>query len=102
MNSVILQFVILSLAPLLGGMATYFFSPSNKTALKLLLSFSGAYLFGVTVIHLIPETFSSADHMAGAFVMLGFFIQLILEQFTSGVEHGHIHKPHHSGKMLSG
>ena len=94
--------VILVVAPLIGALTTLVISPDNKAGLKLLLSFSGAYLFGVTVIHLIPETFSHADHLVGVFVMIGFFIQLILEQFTSGIEHGHIHTPSHSHKILSG
>ena len=63
------QLVILVVAPLIGALATLVISPDNKAGLKLLLSFSGAYLFGVTVIHLIPETFSHADHLVGVFVM---------------------------------
>ena len=102
MHPTVFHLIVLILAPLLGAFATLLISTRNKAGLKLLLSFSGAYLFGVTVIHLIPETFSQANHLVGAFVMLGFFIQLVLEQFTSGVEHGHIHTPRHSSKVISG
>ena len=29
-------------------------------------------------------------------VLVGFFIQLLLEQLSGGVEHGHIHAPHNA------
>src|SRR5690606_22938851 len=36
-------------------------------------------------------THSSHDHTIGLFVLLGFLLQLGLEQLSHGVEHGHIH-----------
>jgi zinc transporter ZupT len=60
---------------------------------KVVLSFSGAYLFSITVVHILPELFHEAKDVrfVGIFVLVGFFLQMILEYFTSGVEHGHIH-----------
>lgn len=60
---------------------------------KLLLVFAGAYLFSITVIHLLPELLGNAEEpgQVGLYVLLGFFLQLFLEYFTSGVEHGHLH-----------
>ena len=45
--------------------------------LKPLLAFSGAYLFTLTVTHLLPEAW-----------------QLLLEVLSQGVEHGHVHVHH--------
>jgi zinc transporter ZupT len=33
--------------------------------------------------------------LIGLFVLMGFFLQQVLEYFSSGVEHGHIHTSHH-------
>jgi len=57
----------------------------------MLLAFSGAYLFALSVLHLIPEVYSSEVKWIGAYVLLGFFIQIILEVLSQGIEHGHIH-----------
>ncbi|MFN8145774.1 MAG: ZIP family metal transporter [Bacteroidia bacterium] len=56
-----------------------------------MLSFSGAYLFALTVLHLIPEVYTAGKGSAGGFILLGFFIQILLEIFSEGIEHGHIH-----------
>jgi zinc transporter ZupT len=59
----------------------------------LLLVFAGSYLFAITVIHILPELYHFNDEagVIGLFVLAGFFLQQLLEYFTSGVEHGHIH-----------
>ena len=58
--------------------------------LKLLLSFSGAYLFALAILHLVPEVYAGDPH-AGLFILVGFFIQVVLETYSEGIEHGHIH-----------
>lgn len=68
--------------------------PSAK-ALKLLLSFSGAFLFAITVLHLMPEVYLKSGPGIGVWVMLGFLLQIVLEFFSEGIEHGHVHiHPH--------
>lgn len=64
--------------------------------LKLILAFSGAYLFSITILHLIPDLYKSANESIGLFILGGFLFQLILEQFSEGVEHGHMHMHQHS------
>jgi zinc and cadmium transporter len=59
--------------------------------LKYVLSASGAFLFGLILLHLIPEVFSSSLPYAGVYVLIGFLIQLFLDYFSKGIEHGHIH-----------
>jgi len=63
------------------------------------LSFSGAYILGISVLHLMPVAFSSGEHDTGLWVLAGFFAQLLLERLSQGVEHGHIHAAH-SGKIV--
>ena len=60
------------------------------------LIFAGSYLFSITIIHIIPELFATSSNPSkvGLYVLLGFFIQQLLEYFSSGVEHGHVHTNH--------
>lgn len=58
---------------------------------KILLAFSGAYLLSIGVFHIIPEIYEEHDHSIGLFIIGGFFLQIILEFFSKGMEHGHGH-----------
>ncbi|MBS1522642.1 MAG: ZIP family metal transporter [Bacteroidetes bacterium] len=78
-----------------GGMSVFLFKGDNHKNLKLVLSFSGAYLFGITVLHLIPDAYHGNDNYVGVFILIGFLFQIVLEQFSEGIEHGHMHKPDH-------
>lgn len=64
--------------------------PKTKL-LQLFLSFSGAYLLSVTVLHLLPEVFETQKKYIGLFILLGIVLQTVLEFFSRGAEHGHIH-----------
>lgn len=87
------KLLILFLSAFLGGTAIFLVKSDKSQLLKLILSFSGAYLFAITVLHLIPEAYSGPDHEEiGIFILIGFLLQILLEQFSEGVEHGHIHK----------
>jgi zinc transporter ZupT len=68
-----------------------FLKPKNKTNLKLLLAFSGSFLLSLTVMHLLPEVYESKNSNIGIFIMLGILFQIVLEFFSKGAEHGHVH-----------
>jgi len=74
-----------------SGASVFFFSGIKARVLKLLLAFSGAYLFALCVLHLIPEVYSSHSKTVGIYILIGFFLQVALEIFSEGIEHGHIH-----------
>lgn len=76
---------------LLGYILALFLKPKSKTNLKLLLAFSGSFLLSLTVMHLLPEVYESHDHNIGLFIMVGILFQIILEFFSKGAEHGHVH-----------
>lgn len=65
----------------------------SKQYLSIILPFSGAFLLGVAVLHMLPQIFyqSDGDHSLGIYILLGFLIQIILEFLSKGVEHGHVH-----------
>ncbi|MFC3562743.1 ZIP family metal transporter [Pedobacter jamesrossensis] len=91
---------ILFFCAFLGGAAIFLVKSDKSKLLKLILSFSGAYLFAITVLHLIPDAYSGPDKgEIGIFILVGFLLQVFLEQFSEGVEHGHIHK-HHDGNVF--
>lgn len=77
-----------------------FLSLKIKTSnLRLLLAFSAAYLFTISVTHLLPECYHhTSPKLAGLFILIGFFIQIVIEYFSSGIEHGHTHMHSHSCK----
>ena len=87
--------VLAGAALVLWGLKTF-----GSTA-RLLLAFSGSFLFSTTIFVWLPEVFSS-DHghasewtgiEIGAWVMVGFLLQYLLDFATKGLEHGHVHMP---------
>lgn len=81
------------------GAGFFFFEKKFDTSVKLFLSFSGAFLLATCVVHLLPELFEEKDANVAPFILLGFFLQIFIEYFSQGVEHGHIHKPHNSSSF---
>ncbi|MBX2965264.1 MAG: ZIP family metal transporter [Cyclobacteriaceae bacterium] len=92
-----LKLLVLFFTPLLSGLLVYLLPGGKTKSFRLLLVFAGAYLFGITVVHILPELYRGHREveLIGLFVLGGFFLQQILEHFTSGVEHGHIHTHEH-------
>lgn len=88
-----LKLIVLFFTPLLSGLAVYLLPQGKIRNFRLLLVFAGAYLFSITVIHILPELYiqNREVELIGLFVLAGFFLQQLLEYFTSGIEHGHIH-----------
>ena len=89
------KIIVLFLGAFTGGTSVFLFKGDNHKNLKLVLSFSGAYLFGITVLHLIPDAYHGNYNYVGVFILVGFLFQIVLEQFSEGIEHGHMHKPSH-------
>ncbi len=75
----------------------------SPKALDYITVFGGAFLFASCFINLVPHMFLGDDphrfvtpgfhFKIATAVMLGFLIQLLLEQLTKGAEHGHNHCP---------
>jgi zinc transporter ZupT len=86
-----MNYLLPLLSVLIGYIVARIIRPKNKTNLKLLLAFSGSFLLSLTVMHLLPEIYESANPNIGLFIMLGILFQIILEFFSKGAEHGHVH-----------
>ena len=76
---------------LTGYLIALILKPKAKQNLKLLLAFSGSFLLSLTVIHLLPDVYESDNKSVGIFIMCGILFQIILEFFSKGAEHGHVH-----------
>jgi zinc and cadmium transporter len=93
--------ILLLVAPILvAGIFAYKF-PIKQDSLRLLLALSASYLFSVSIIHLLPEAFGHIHgsdtpvpvnvKLTGLFIVLGFCLQLVIDTFSTGIEHGHVH-----------
>jgi zinc transporter ZupT len=84
------------LLPILGVLLSFAFvfiaKPKHKENFKLLLAFSGAFLLALTIFELFPSVYENSDAKTiGVFVLLGILLQIFLEFFSKGAEHGHVH-----------
>lgn len=91
----ILVISILIISTLAGGLLSNSLDFKPET-IRYPLIFAGSFLFSITIIHILPEVYSSGLNpmKIGLFVLIGFFLQQFLEHFSSGIEHGHLHKGH--------
>lgn len=89
----VINAVILFLSVAIPGLLLLRLPQFSQKRLGFFLVFAGAYLFAVTVIHLVPDLFltDTDPFLIGLWILLGFFLQKVLENFTNGVEHGHTH-----------
>jgi len=85
-----MTYIALILSVLVGVFIVFGLKPNLKTV-QLLLAFSGAYLLSVTILHLLPEVYAVNSSNIGLFILIGLLFQLILDFFSKGAEHGHIH-----------
>ena len=76
----------------IGVMLVVIFKQKKSSYTKILLSFSGAFLLALTLFDLLPEVYEHLEgKQTGLFIMSGILIQIILEFFSKGAEHGHVH-----------
>ena len=93
-----MNYIALITSVLIGYLVVIILKPKGKST-QLLLSFSGAYLLSTTVLHLLPEVFESQQENIGVYILVGILLQTILEYFSKGVEHGHVHIDRHIHKI---
>ena len=86
-----MNYLLPLLSVLIGFSIALWIQPKDKKNLKLLLAFSGSFLLSLTVMHLLPEVYNKGNSRVGIFIMIGILFQIILEFFSKGAEHGHVH-----------
>ena len=77
-------------AVMLGASLAFYFKPKTPKGMKLLLAFSGAFLLGILVLEMLQSLYAKCT---GFWILGGMLFQIMLEFFSKGAEHGHMH--HH-------
>jgi zinc transporter ZupT len=87
-----MTYILLIIAVLLSFGFVVLTKPKRKEGLRLLLAFSGSFLLALTLFELLPSVYEKADpKIIGIYIMLGILLQIFLEFFSKGAEHGHVH-----------
>ena len=89
------EYALLFFVILASGLSFLLFKKINQQYLKLALSFTGAFLFALCMMEMIPEVYESGNAGIGLYILIGFFSQILIEFFSEGIEHGHIHVHKH-------
>ena len=88
-----ISFLAPILAVVFGIAIVLIYSKSKPLNLKLFLAFSGAFLLSTTIFELLPEVYSHLEtKKIGVFIMGGILLQILLEFYSKGAEHGHLHQ----------
>lgn len=87
-----MTYFLLFAAVAIGYIIAVLLKTKEVSKMSLYLAFSGAFLLAVTVFELLPEVFfNSGSNNIGVYIMVGIMLQIILEFFSKGAEHGHVH-----------
>lgn len=90
------KFIFPILAVVIGFILASVTKKQKSINTKLLLSFSGSFLLALTLFELLPEVYEHLDSkFSGLYIMCGILLQIILELFSKGAEHGHVHIHNH-------
>ncbi len=92
--------VVLFFIAIIGGGVLLLGKKISSSQMKLLLSFSAAYLLALTFLHLLPEVMEGHAEGIGFYILLGFLLQIVLDYFSQGIEHGHAHVHEQTGSRF--
>lgn len=86
-----MNYILLFLAVAIGYTIAYSLSNKEVKRMSIYLAFSGAFLLSMTILELLPEVFEMPTNRIGICIMGGVLLQICLEFFSKGAEHGHVH-----------
>src|SRR5690606_30037971 len=86
-----MNYLLLFLSVAIGYIIALFLKKKELRNMEVFLAFSGAFLLSITVFELLPEVFETPSKSIGVFIMAGILLQIFLEFFSKGAEHGHVH-----------
>jgi zinc transporter ZupT len=84
-------YLVLFLAVAVGYVVALLLKSKKASEMSMYLAFSGAFLLSMTILELLPEVFEMPTRRIGLFIIVGILLQICLEYFSKGAEHGHIH-----------
>lgn len=84
-------YLVLFLAVAIGYVIALLLKAKKTHEMSMYLAFSGAFLLSMTILELLPEVFEMPTRRIGLFIIVGILLQICLEYFSKGAEHGHVH-----------
>jgi zinc and cadmium transporter len=93
-----MDYLILLSSIALGAITVFWLRLNDPKHVKVLNAFTGAYLLSLVMLHLLPDLYAPEPGLVlkplviGAFILLGFFLQIALDAISMGIEHGHAHE----------
>mgnify|MGYP001628280961 FL=1 len=85
-------YIVPILAVWFGFVFVWVAKPKNSNNIKLLLAFSGAFLLSLTFFELLPDVYHGHNRkIIALYILGGILLQVFLEFFSKGAEHGHMH-----------
>lgn len=88
-----MKYILLFLAVAVGYLIALLVKTKKIKLMPVFLAFSGAFLLSITLFDLLPEVFETPSNNIGVYIMSGILLQIFLEFFSKGAEHGHVHLP---------
>jgi zinc transporter ZupT len=86
-----MNYLLLFLAVAAGYIIALLLKKREMRQMSIFLAFSGAFLLAITIFELIPEVFTTPSKNIGVYIMAGILLQIFLDFFSKGAEHGHVH-----------
>lgn len=86
-----MNYILLFSAVIIGYFIATIVKGKNIKLMPIFLAFSGAFLLSITLFELVPEVFEAHSKETGVFILIGILLQICLEFFSKGAEHGHVH-----------
>lgn len=86
-----MTYLFLFLSVTIGYIIALLFKIKEVGQIAMFLAFSGAFLLSVTIFELLPEVYQVPSKTIGVYIISGILLQIFLDIFSQGAEHGHIH-----------
>lgn len=80
------------------GILTLLFESFFSKIKQYVTTIGVSFVLSLICIHILPELFANTAPNLGIYLLIGFLIQIILELFSKGIEHGHVHGQEESHK----
>lgn len=94
-----MNYLILFFAVFLGYFLALILKVKEVKKLSIYLDFSGAFLLALTIFELLPDVYEKPNKLIGVYIICGILLQIILEIFSKGAEHGHVNE-HNDSKIF--
>ena len=94
-----MNYLILFLAVFIGYFLALILKVKKVKKLSIYLAFSGAFLLALTIFELLPDVYETPNKLIGVYIISGILLQIILEFFSKGAEHGYVHE-HNDSKIF--